>query len=230
MALEESILAEARSVRERMLVLQRDTEQARVDFHHAVRRLHASGGTLREIAQALHISHQRVHQIVDGETDPGMVRRVIEKTRGPRPASAGPFKRFAGDARQVVVEAQEEAHALGHDYVGTEHLLLGLLRRSEAPAGRALTSLGLTLEDARARVEDMVGRGQGTPPGAIPFTPRSKKVLEVALREALKSGEPEIGTQHLLFALMRDRNGVAAQVLKDRGIRRDQVEAALADA
>ena len=122
------------------------------------------------------------------------------------------FERFTERARLVVVLAQEEARALGHNYIGTEHLLLGLLREEEGAGGRVLDSLGVTLEEVRGRVEQIVGRGDEAPPGQIPFTPRAKKVLERALREAIGLGHNHIGTEHILLALAREE-GVAAQIL-----------------
>ncbi|MEA5638171.1 MAG: ATP-dependent Clp protease ATP-binding subunit, partial [Cutibacterium granulosum] len=113
----------------------------------------------------------------------------------------------------VVVLAQDEAKALNHNYIGTEHLLLGLVSEGEGVAAKALTSLGISLEAVRAQVEEIIGRGTTTPTGHIPFTPRAKKVLELSLREALQMNHSYIGTEHLLLGLIREGEGVAAQVL-----------------
>ncbi len=129
----------------------------------------------------------------------------------------GMFQRFTDRARRVVHLAQEEARLLRHNYVGTEHLLLGLLYEGEGIAARALESLGISLEVVRARVEEIIGRGQITASGHIPFTPRAKKVLELSLREALQLGHNYIGTEHLLLGLLREGEGVAAQVLAGFG-------------
>src|SRR5947209_3654087 len=123
------------------------------------------------------------------------------------------FERFTDRARRVVVLAQEEARMLNHNYIGTEHLLLGLIHEGEGLAAKALESLGVTLEGVRSQVEDMIGVGTATPQGHIPFTPRAKKVLELSLREALQLGHSYIGTEHILLGLLREGEGVAAQVL-----------------
>ncbi len=123
------------------------------------------------------------------------------------------FERFSGQARQVVVSAQEEAHALDHNYIGTEHLLLGLLAASDSVANASLTALGYTHDDVRTKLEAMVGRGKGSPGGHIPFTPRAKKVLELSLREALQLKDNYIGTEHILLGLLREGEGIAAQIL-----------------
>ncbi|WP_306517794.1 ATP-dependent Clp protease ATP-binding subunit [Cutibacterium granulosum] len=123
------------------------------------------------------------------------------------------FERFSDRARRVVVLAQDEAKALNHNYIGTEHLLLGLVSEGEGVAAKALTSLGISLEAVRAQVEEIIGRGTTTPTGRIPFTPRAKKVLELSLREALQMNHSYIGTEHLLLGLIREGEGVAAQVL-----------------
>jgi ClpA/ClpB-like protein len=133
------------------------------------------------------------------------------------------FERFTDRARRVVVLAQHEARALGHNYIGTEHLLLGLTREREAVAGRALESLGISLEAVRAQVEDIIGRGTDKPSEHIPFTPRAKKVLELALREALQLSHNYIGTEHILLGLIREGEGVAAQVLAELGGSLDRV-------
>jgi ATP-dependent Clp protease ATP-binding subunit ClpA len=127
------------------------------------------------------------------------------------------FERFTDRARRVVVHAQEEARRLHHDYLGTEHLLLGLVREGEGVAARALASLGISLEAVRAQVEEIIGQGQSAPTGHIPFTPRAKKVLELSLREAKQLGHNYIGTEHILLGLIREREGVAAQVLLTLG-------------
>ena len=130
------------------------------------------------------------------------------------------FERFTDRARQVVVLAQEEARALGHDSIGTEHLLLGLLREEEGIAARVLHSLGVTLDDARADVARLVGSGDEPLPatGQVPFTAHAKKVIELALREALALGHNSIGTEHLLLGLARADEGVAMDVLREREI------------
>jgi ATP-dependent Clp protease ATP-binding subunit ClpA len=127
------------------------------------------------------------------------------------------FERFTDRARQVVVYAQEEARQLDHNYIGTEHLLLGLLREGEGAAATSLGRLGIRLADMRTDVVQAVGKGSATPSGHIPFTPRSKKVLELSLREALGLGHNYIGTEHILLGLVREGEGVAAQVLVARG-------------
>jgi ATP-dependent Clp protease ATP-binding subunit ClpA len=127
------------------------------------------------------------------------------------------FQRFTDRARRVVVLAQEEARRLDHNYVGTEHILLGLIREGEGVAAKALESLGISLDAVRQQVEQIIGRGQQAPSGHIPFTPRAKKVLELSLREALLLGHNYIGTEHILLGLIREGNGVAPQVLVKLG-------------
>src|SRR6266851_3260958 len=123
------------------------------------------------------------------------------------------FERFTDRARRVVVLAQEEARMLNHNYIGTEHILLGLIHEGEGVAARALGSLGVSQEAVRRQVEEIIGQGEQAPVGHIPFTPRAKKVLELALREALQLGHNYIGTEHILLGLIREGEGVAAQVL-----------------
>jgi ATP-dependent Clp protease ATP-binding subunit ClpC len=127
------------------------------------------------------------------------------------------FERFTDRARRVVVLAQEEARALNHNYIGTEHILLGLIHEGEGVAAKALESMGISLEAVRTEVEDIIGTGGHPPNGYIPFTPRAKKVLELALREALQLGHKYIGTEHILLGLIREGEGVAAQVLVKLG-------------
>jgi hypothetical protein len=127
------------------------------------------------------------------------------------------FERFTDRARRVVVLAQEEARLLNHNYIGTEHILLGLIHEGDGVAARTLESLGISLEAVRAQVEEIIGRGGSAPSGHIPFTPRAKKVLELSLREALQLGHNYIGTEHILLGLIREGEGVAAQVLVKLG-------------
>ena len=127
------------------------------------------------------------------------------------------FERFTDRARRVVVLAQEEARMLNHNYIGTEHILLGLIHEGEGVAAKGLESLGISLEAVRAQVEEIIGQGQQAPSGHIPFTPRAKKVLELSLREALQLGHNYIGTEHILLGLIREGEGVAAQVLVKLG-------------
>ena len=138
------------------------------------------------------------------------------------------FERFTDRARRVVVLAQEESQRLSHNYIGSEHLLLGLLAEREGVAARALESLNVTLTAAREQVEEIIGPGQQTPRGHIPFTPRAKKILELALREALTMGSEVIDTEHLLLGLIDEGDGVGAQILQRLGATAQAVREAVA--
>ena len=127
------------------------------------------------------------------------------------------FERFTDRARRVVVLAQEESRMLNHNYIGTEHILLGLVHEGGGVAAEALTAMGIGLDAVREQVEEIIGQGQAAPAGHIPFTPRAKKVLELSLREALQLGHNYIGTEHILLGLVREGEGVAAQVLQTLG-------------
>ncbi|MDX5399373.1 MAG: NDP-hexose 4-ketoreductase, partial [Actinomycetes bacterium] len=127
------------------------------------------------------------------------------------------FERFTDRARRVVVLAQDEARLLNHNYIGTEHILLGLIHEGEGVASKALEGLDIKLEAVREQVQEIIGQGQQAPTGHIPFTPRAKKVLELSLREALQLGHNYIGTEHILLGLIREGEGVAAQVLVKLG-------------
>ena len=143
------------------------------------------------------------------------------------------FERFTDRARRVVVQAQDEARTLNHDFIGTEHLLLGLVGEGKGAAVAALESLGISLEAVRQRVEDIVPPGEHARPGQIPFTPRAKKVLELSLSEAKLLGHRYVGTEHILLGLLREGEGVAAQVLTalgaDLGGTRERVVQMLAE-
>jgi Clp amino terminal domain, pathogenicity island component/UvrB/uvrC motif len=127
------------------------------------------------------------------------------------------FERFTDRARRVVVLAQEEARMLDHNYIGTEHLLLGLIHEGEGVAAKALEAMGISLNAVRQQVETIIGRGEQAPSGHIPFTPRAKRVLELSLRESGQLGHNYIGTEHILLGLVREGEGVAAQVLVKLG-------------
>src|SRR5476649_1270019 len=128
------------------------------------------------------------------------------------------FERFTDRARRVVVLAQEEARMLNHNYIGTEHILLGLVHEGEGVAAASLESLGISLEAVRQQIEGIIGQGRAAPTGAIPYTPRAKKVLELSLREALQLGHNHIGSEHLLLGLIREGEGVAAKTLEGLGL------------
>jgi len=128
------------------------------------------------------------------------------------------FERFTDSTRRVVVLAQEEARHLNHSYIGTEHLLLGLMAEGESPAALALDDLGYDREAVRDGVEEIIGRGQeATSKDPVPFSPRAKKILELSLRESLALSHPFIGPEHLLLGLLREREGVGAQILLAQG-------------
>jgi hypothetical protein len=206
--LDPTLLGEARTTRDRLLALQHDLERVRADYNDVVRRLHAAGGSLREIAENLGLSHQRVHQIVEGGEVP-----PVRGGRGPRFAWA--FERFTRRARQVVVLAQEEAEALGHTRVGTEHLLLGLLRSDDEAVVPALAEEGLTLEAAREKVREHVS---GTPSRRrIPFTRAAKRTLDSALHEARALGDRHIGAEHILLGLLGDERAGGREILVELG-------------
>ncbi len=133
------------------------------------------------------------------------------------------FEKFTDRARRVIVLAQDEARMLNHGFIGTEHLLLGICREGEGLAAQALEALGTSLEAVREQVEEIIGHGERQPSGHIPFTPRAKKVLELSLREAFQLGHEDIGSEHILLGLVREGDGVAAQVLVRLGLDLDQV-------
>jgi ATP-dependent Clp protease ATP-binding subunit ClpC len=137
------------------------------------------------------------------------------------------FERFTDRARRAVVLALEEARMLNPNNIGTEHILLGLIHEGEGIAARALESLDISLEAVRQQVEEIIGQGQAAPTGHIPFTPRARKVLELSLREALEMGHNHIGTEHILLGLIREGEGVAAEVLVKLGARLSRVRQAV---
>jgi hypothetical protein len=206
--LDATTLREARDSRDRMLESQHGLERARADYAHAIRRLHAEGGSLREIAESLGLSHQRVHQIVEGDEG---VRR---KGRRPRRRFDWPFTRFTRRARQVVVLAQEEAGALGHPRVGTEHLLLGLARADDDSTASVLAESGLSAEAVRERV---ALEPSGPPRRRRSFTRAAKRVLERSLQEAQALGDNYIGAEHILLGLLADERSGAVAIVRELG-------------
>jgi ATP-dependent Clp protease ATP-binding subunit ClpC len=139
------------------------------------------------------------------------------------------FERFTERARQAVVLAQDEARALKHNYLGTEHLLLGLLREEEGIAARVLHDLDVTVDAVRAQVLRIVGEGEAVETGQIPFTPRAKKALELGLREAMSLGHGWIGTEHVLLGVVRESEGVATQILRELGVDEETVRSKVID-
>jgi len=217
--LDPTILKEARSSRDRLLELQRDLEKARADYNHAVRRLHAEGGSLREIAEDLGLSHQRVHQIVDsGDAS------VAGGRRGSRSPWPFPHERFTRRARQVVALAQEEVEALGHGRVGTEHLLLGLLRAEDETTAPLLRDAGVTLDAARDLVAKIEVRPRGR--GRMPFTRAAKRSLAYTLHEARELGDNFIGAEHILLGLVADERAGSVAILRELGVDPDALRAA----
>ena len=175
---------------------------------HFVQDARAAECSWSQIGAALGVSKQAAQQRHSA------LRSFIGKVVGGAEAAMGQmFKRFSSRARRAVVLGQEEARLLRHDFMGTEHLLLGLLAEGEGIAAHTLQQCGVTLDAARAEVEEIIGCGAETTRGHIPFTPRAKKVLELALREAQHLGHNVIGTEHILLGLIRETEGVATQVL-----------------
>ena len=175
MTLDKDTLTRAEQARDHLLELQHSAEVARVDYHHTIRKLHVKGGSLREIAEALGLSHQRVHQIVEpvdgaSPSDRGPEHKVHRRLRG-----FVPFERFAQEARTAVGAAIDQAAALGHRRVGTEHLLISLTSADTAPAGAALASLGVPPAAVAAAVRERLGSGPAGSIGRRPFTPAARR-------------------------------------------------------
>ncbi len=215
MTLDEQVLAEAKEARQRLVDLESQTAHVRVDYHHAIKKLHAAGGSLREIADALELSHQRVHQIVEGPAGPPggppwagrRWKHGRQRGRNRRYFMA----RFDDGARDVMVEAQHEANSLKHPYLGTEHLMLALAKRGIE---------GVSYDAARAQVVERVGEGEEEWVAGLPrpFTPRAKRVLEAALNDAVDAGREKFGPDDILLALVSDSRGVGGEVLRDLGV------------
>jgi hypothetical protein len=220
MTLDEQVLAEAREVRQRLVDLESQTAHARVDYHHAIKKLHAAGGSLREIAEALELSHQRVHQIVEGPIGPpGRAWREWKTRRRGGHRRRGFFMaRFDEGAREVMVDAQKEADALKHNYVGTEHLMLAVL-------GRGIAGVDVPVEAARKEVAERIGEGDEPWVAGLPrpFTPRAKRTLEAALKEATEEGREQFGPEDILLAIASDPKGTGGEVLAALGVTPEQL-------
>ncbi len=244
MPLDDELLREARASRDRLVEVQHEAERARAHHHHAVRRLHAGGGSMREIAESLGLSHQRIHQIVDGGSAP-VPRKLRDRLGRLRSdcAAVDPeaFARFGPEARQALARAQGEARAREHGYLGTEHVLLGLLGAERGLAARILSSLGVDRERPRPPLaERLMGQGATSPaiaaePAAstdldLPLTARTKQALDLAVKEAGKARSMYAETEHLLLGIVRVRDGVAARVLRDLRVDEDAVRGLVARA
>jgi len=220
MTLDEQILAEAKGVRQHLVDLESQTAHARVDYHHAIKKLHAAGGSLREIAEALELSHQRVHQIVDGPAGPPggppWAGRRWKHGRHRGRHRQHFIARFDDGAREVMVEAQKEADSLKHPYLGTEHLMLALAKRGIE---------GVDYDAARAQVVERVGEGDEQWVAGLPrpFTPRAKRVLESALNDAVDTGREQFGPDDILLALVSDSRGIGGEVLRELGVKAEKL-------
>lgn len=218
MTLDKDILNEARELRSRLLELQHEADRAKLDYHHSIRRLHAAGGSMREIAEELDLSHQRVHQIVEGD-EPIHARIGWQHARRHRRFG---LRRFTRVARQVVMRAQKEAHALGAHEIGSEHLLLGLAAVERGTASRALAADGVDLERLRSEVGGEPVREPAR--GRLPFTKEARDVLEASLREALALKHNWIGSEHVLLALL-SAGGRPVELLEKLGVTPDALRA-----
>jgi Clp amino terminal domain, pathogenicity island component len=180
---------------------------------HFVDQARKVGATWTDIGRSMGVSKQAAQK-----------RFVRKPTDARELLDAGPFTRFTDRARRVLVASQEEARAAGHDYIGTEHLVLGLLSEPEALAGRALAAQGITSEQVRAAMTVVLGPAKDSVPPYIPYTPRAKKVLELTVREALRLGHNYVGTEHLLLGLLAEEEGVGAKVLVGLGLVKGKAE------
>jgi hypothetical protein len=237
MDLNEMLLHEALVARDTLADLQDEVDRRRLAYYQAVRRLHFSGASMRDIAEALRLSHQRVHQIVNGggqmassKPAKNLLHRLVRRSGnecepGGKPPDPGndPFDRFYVDARTAMSRAQEEARAFNHHYIGTEHLLLGLLRTEHGLAARLLTATRVDIEETRRAIEALVGRGEATPPDQLRVTPRLKKVLELARQEAKNLRSSHVRSEHVLLGLAREGGGLGARMLAEHGVGYEQL-------
>ena len=220
MTLDEHILNEARELRSRLLELQHDADRAKLDYHHAIRRLHAAGGSMREIAEDLDLSHQRVHQIVEGDEP---IHARIGWQSGRRHRRFG-LRRFTRVARHIVMRAQKEAHALGAEEIAPEHVLIGLAAVERGTAAQALKAQDVDLERLRTEVGGQAVREPSR--GRLPFSKEAKSVLESSLGEAQALGHTWIGSEHILLALL-SAGGRPVEVLQALGAEPDAIRGSI---
>ncbi len=187
---------------------------------HFVQEARAAGCSWSQVGTALGVSKQAAQQRHSALRS--FIGKFVDSVES---ISAAVFKRFTARARRTIVLAQEEARLLQHNYLGTEHLVLGLLAEGDGIGAQALQRAGITLESVRAGIEEFVGRGEGAPKGHIPFTPRAKEVLKLALSEALELGHNYIGTEHILLGLLQEGEGLGVKVLVAAGAQPDQLRA-----
>jgi hypothetical protein len=222
--LDEKVLDEARRARQRLVDLETQTAHARIDYRHAIKTLHAEGGSLREIAEALELSHQRVHQIVEDAPDPrGLtIPRWFDRSRRRQARNESAFARFDDEARQTIPAAHEEAEQLKHGYIGTEHLLLALVRRGTG-------GLEVSVDAVRGEVVARVGEGSGEERGRgrLPFTAQSKYAIERALKAAASQDERPITAEDLLLAVAYSE-GTGRDVLHALGFSPERLQEQLA--
>lgn len=233
------MLQEALVARAQLLEVEEMGVRRRVAYQQAIRRLHSSGGSMREIAEALDLSHQRVHQIVNGgEAMPTptrkkkLLRRLVDRNRRCCEAASGvpqpPVDRFSSDARDAMAFADEEARDLNHDYLGTEHLLLGLIRAERGLAARLLATVGADLARTRAAIEQLLGKSlSGGTRGSRPETLRLKKVLELSRWEARSRHSTHVRSEHLLLALAAEGAGLGGRLLAELGAVHETLESRL---
>jgi hypothetical protein len=205
-------------------------ERAEAVLDHFVDEARQAGCSWSEVGSALGVSKQAAQQR-HAATD-SIARRLLSRLAAPRGepggfVSGGVFRRFTSAAREAVVRAQSEARALGHDSIGTEHLLLGLLSAGTGPAASTLKSLHIARDDVRNDIIAIVGFGGDCSRASAPFTPRARKALELSLRESIRLKHNYVGTEHILLGLVRVPQGLAARILTERGADEDRVRTAL---
>jgi hypothetical protein len=203
-----------------------DLAEALLD--HFVEQAREVGCSWSRIGNALGVSKQAAQQRHTATRS--VARRLLTRLSERARSGRGLWTRFTESSRSAVVVAQEEARALNHNYIGTEHILLGLLRERDGLAAEVLASMGLSIEQVREKVVSFIGEGDEPPSAHIPFTPRAKKALELSLREALQLKHDHISTEHILLGLLRTRDGVAAKILRDQGIELDHAREVVLDA
>jgi transcriptional regulator with XRE-family HTH domain len=225
MTLDSHILASAEAARERVLEHQHELDRARVDLNHDIRRLHAAGGSMREISEKLGVSHQRVHQIISDGEDPSdsMLRKLTERLR----EAGSAFTRFTDEARRVVQHSHELADQLGARAVEPSHLLLALAAPKSGASARALAAAGIDPAALRAAITDGDSPGERNRRGRVSFPGSTKKALELSLREAIRLGDDRIGSEHLLRGLLRTDDDAVNSTLNELGVTPTNIHEAL---